>query len=150
MGQDRSSSAGSVRDLKHGVVHLLQRIHALLKLDVVRGQLGLLWQGVSMLTTQVAGALLDPSQGPAEKSRDRTLSTSWPSVSLTSCWVRAAKGVNEALERPGQHIKRSVIRKRARERRRSFRASVRDVLAKGAEFLEVLHYDVGSEVCRKS
>ena len=150
MGQDRRSSAESVRDLKHGVVHLLQRIHALLKLNVVRGKLSLSWQGVSMLTTQVAGALLDPSQGPEEMSKDRTLSTSWPSVSLTSCCVRAAKGVNEALQRPGQHIKRSVIRERARGRRQRFRASVRDVLAKGAELLEVVHYDVGSEVCRKS
>lgn len=32
---------GLVRDLEHGVVHLLQRVHALLELDVVGGQLGL-------------------------------------------------------------------------------------------------------------
>jgi hypothetical protein len=31
----------AVRDLKHGRVHLLQRIHALLELDVVRRELSL-------------------------------------------------------------------------------------------------------------
>lgn len=30
-----------IRDLEHGIVHLLQRIDALLELDIIRGELSL-------------------------------------------------------------------------------------------------------------
>jgi hypothetical protein len=43
---------GAVRDLKHGRMHLLQRIDALLELDVVRGELSLS-DGVSAFSSMV-------------------------------------------------------------------------------------------------
>jgi hypothetical protein len=38
----------------------------------------------------------------------RTLSSTWPTCSLTYCWVLAAQGVKEALRWPCQHIVDSV------------------------------------------
>ena len=77
-------------------MHLLQRIDALLELNVVRGELGLA-EVVLTRPSRAARTLLAPSRRRAWVPERRTLSSTWPTCSLTNCPVRAAQGVKELL-----------------------------------------------------
>jgi hypothetical protein len=85
-GGARGGLEGAVRDLEHGRVHLLQRIDALLELNVVRRELSLLCplSMPSLYSLRGSGG-------------NRTLSSTVPTCSLTYCALLAAQGVKEAL-----------------------------------------------------
>ena len=77
--------SGVVRDLKHCRVYLLQGIHALLELNVIRRELGLSC-GIltlrSIACDEPAGALQDVEFACWGR---RTLSSTLPTCSLTYC-----------------------------------------------------------------
>lgn len=116
--QAQRREAGVVRDLQHRGVHLLQRIHALLQLDVVRGELGL-------------PCPCQHCAGDAHRA-GRTLSSTLPTCSLTYCCVLAAHGVKEALQKQCQHIAGFHLAVAAGP-------GIRDVLSKRRDLAEVIH-----------
>jgi hypothetical protein len=72
----------------------------------------------------------------------RTLSSTWPTCSLTYCCVLAAHGVNEALREPCQHVLRCTCRPEEEQPRDKQRQNVRDALPKSRDLSKILHDDV--------
>jgi hypothetical protein len=69
----------------------------------------------------------------------RTLSSAWPSCSLTYCCVLAAKGVNEALEEQCQPISYCAMPKQNMGRHIS---NVPEAFSERRDLAEVIHSDV--------
>lgn len=102
-------------------MNLLQRIDPFLQLNIIGRKLRLPTSINSRISLRSATHRI-------------TLSSDWPSLSLTYCWVRAANGVNEAL-----FIQRLAltIANPGRGRKGAWNLFLRDVLAKGLEFGEI-------------